>query len=115
MARSQMTRTVLMASLLLATNCSSASKEAEKHSLQQEWQACVLRNIDRFDDGTSDPVIIANRVAAQCVAIHDRLIQTISDETSGDVARANFRDQMNDGEMMLITSALLVHRSLNRN
>jgi hypothetical protein len=100
-----------MACCLLLVACAS---QAEKDSARSAWGDCVAVQVARLDDGKSDPISIAYGVAPQCAVLYQRLSQMMISENSTDAGQNNMRQQMKEGEIRLITSAVLAHRASHR-
>lgn len=97
--------------VLLLAGCATA---ADKDAARNAWADCIARAVDRLDDGRTDPVSIAVGVAPQCAGQYQRFSEMMIAENITEGGQANMRRQMRDGEIKLVTSAVLTRRAARR-
>lgn len=85
-----------------------------KDAAREAWGDCVLHAVQRLDDGRTDPVSIAAGVSPKCAVEYARLSEAMISENFTERGQANMRNLMRDGEIKLITSAVLTHRAARR-
>lgn len=103
----------ILAPLICGTLVSCATA-AQKESAQAVWSECVKINVEKLDDGKSDPTSIAAGVAPLCASEYNQITQMMVSENITDVGQANARRQMAGNEIRLITSAVLTRRANKR-
>lgn len=99
---------------VLAGMLGGCATAADKDSVRRAWGDCVAREVDRLDDGRTDPVSVAVGVAPQCAAQYQRLSDAMISENVTRAGQDNMRRQMRDGEIKMITSAVLTRRAARR-
>ena len=101
-------RILSITTALALAGCATA---ADKDDARKAWGDCVMSAVARLDDGKTDPVSVAYGVAPQCAVQYDRLSQMMVRENITDAGQANMRQLMKDGEVKMITSAILTYRA----
>lgn len=74
----------------------------------------MWRAVARLDDGKSDPLSIAHGVGPQCASLYATLSQVHLKEFYTEGGRRNMRRLLDEGELKLITSAILTYRASRR-
>lgn len=72
---------------------------------------CVRKHVALLDDGKSDPISIAYGVAPSCASLYNELTQDMVHQNITEGGQAAMRERMRDGEIRLITAAVLAHRA----
>lgn len=88
---------------------------AEGDGPRKAWGDCVMRAVQRFDDGKTDPASLALGIAGNCASEYSRLTETMVDGQWTDAARRHMRFTMAENEPKLITSAILTWRNRGKN
>lgn len=101
---------ILFSTALLAA-CATAQQQ---DSARAAWGTCIAREVDRLDDGKTDPVSIAYGVAPQCAALYNELTQAAVRQYYTEAGQANMRAEMRNGELRLVTAAVVTRRAARR-
>lgn len=95
--------------MLLAGCATQTATQKEITTAVEPWGDCVWKAVSRFDDEKSDPVSISMGVEPMCGNLYEQAIQVATRGMSPEAETA-VRQQWKDGEMKLITAAVLTHR-----
>ena len=98
-------------SLLLLLLAGCATHQAEQKANLDAWSDCVMHAVARLDDGKSDPIGVANGIAPQCAALYQQFTEAMVSDNITERGQAAMRDRTRDGELRLITSAILTYRA----
>lgn len=99
---------LLTASVLLS-GCASAPDRGTE-TVRAEWGACIARQVARLDDGRADPVSIAYGAAPGCKTLYADLTEIMVRRNFTEGGQMAMRQQMRDGELELVTAAVLARR-----
>lgn len=99
---------------MLLTGCATqTASQQEVNSATAPWGDCIWKAVNRFDDGKSDPVSIAMGVEPMCENLYENAIQ-VATKGMTPQAETSVRQMWKDGEIKLITSAILTYRKSQR-
>jgi hypothetical protein len=84
---------------------------SERETAEDAHNDCVWRSVASLDDGKSDPAGIAYKVQPTCVALYEKLTQTVVNRAKTEKAKDVVRARYKDGEIKAITSVVLFYRS----
>jgi hypothetical protein len=108
---------IALAAGLIVAACSLADYEppdiaiAEREAAEDAYNDCVWRSVAGLDDGKSDPAGIAHQVQPMCVALYEKLTQTVVDRAKTQRGKDDARARYRDGEIKAIASVVLIYRS----
>jgi hypothetical protein len=88
--------------------------ESGRAAATSAYGDCVNQAVSRMDDGKTDPVSMAYGIAPQCAVQYQVLSQIMIRENFTENGQIAMRQQMRDGELRLVTSAIITHRSKRR-
>jgi hypothetical protein len=108
---------ITLAAGLIVAACSLADYEppdiaiAEREAAEDAYNDCVWRSVASLDDGRSDPAGIAYQVQPMCVALYEKLTQTVVSRAKTQRGKDDARARYKDGELKAIASVVLIYRS----
>lgn len=90
-----------------------ATKEDQKGALDA-WGECVTREVAKVDDVKTDPLTIAYGISPRCASLYNQFSDTMQSGMITEGAQRSMRQNVKDGELRLITSAILNYRASKR-
>jgi hypothetical protein len=97
--------------LTLAGCASHATLVEREKTAEQPWHECVVRAIERLDDGKSDPLSISYGIEPVCSAESARLAKTLIERMATADGQRYSRARWKHEESKLIVNAVLNHRA----
>jgi hypothetical protein len=105
---------VVTAAASVALQCGQVDYAAARAEAQHEWVSCITGAVQRLDDGRSDAAAIAGGVAPMCAASYQALVTSMYCVASTPRAQISLRDNYEELERKLATSAVLAFRATTR-
>lgn len=100
---------------LVAAGCAAgASQDQQIAVARQQWGDCVMDEVKRLDDGKTDPVSLAVGIAPRCKPQYLALTQVMAAPMVTQRGDYEMRQEMRQGEIQLVTAAIVSWRSRNR-
>lgn len=88
--------------------------QGDRDSARDAYGDCVARAVARLDDGRTDPVSMAVGIAPACAVEYQRLSELMIRSQVTDNSQVDMRRQMRDGEIRLVTAAIIARRAAAR-
>lgn len=101
----------ITAAASLGLQCGQVDYASAKVAAQREWVSCITRAVQKLDDGRSDAAAVADGIAPMCAASYQALVTSMYCVASTPRAQVALRDNYEELEQKLATSAVLAFRA----
>ena len=101
----------VMAAASIGLQCGQVDYATAKVEAQREWVACITKAVRQLDDGRSDAAAVADGIAPMCATSYQALVTSMYCVASTPRAQISLRDNYEELEQKLATSAVLAYRA----
>lgn len=88
--------------------------DAEVAAARDAYGSCVAAAVARMDDGRTDPFSLAVGIMPMCKPQYARLTNLMIYRNITERGQNEMRREMREGEVQLVTSAIVIHRSKSK-
>jgi hypothetical protein len=99
------------AAAAIGLQCGQVDYATAKVEAQREWVSCITRAVRQLDDGRSDAAAVADGITPMCAASYQALVTSMYCVASTPRAQVALRDNYEELEQKLATSAVLAFRA----